>query len=348
MATTKGLYVSYNQFDKSMMADTPHREAAVPEGMGKADEIPIDYMYEIPNDEPLTARLIVETPVMRASRGVAKPKVFGTDVGNGKPSIPVHFDMMNPDILKFVGRFGNEYEFHEDDEGRLVRIHENPTEGSGVLGYLHSWCIHRLAQYLAIKKGKGSTPTNRQLDESHNLIQKKLFFYQRDEESNPSKFFKLMTYRPNTPEENFCKFYLPNGQQVHYTKFYDRPFEFTGFLSFRRIFVGEKISVTMELTEVVIHDILESAPSIPQRSARVIERIRESNPEQIDIVTKKYMMLTQSSDEPSTEEPSKPTPASGFHVDDIQEAPVEDTPLEEPPMEKRSRRPALPSRVKSD
>lgn len=324
-----GFSVKFSDFEADRLATPGAREAGTPEGMEAATEIPIEYMYPLNGaDKDVQARLVVECPMMRStSKGIQPPKpIKGKPNTDGKPAIQVVFDKTNPEHVTFIGDFGNQYEYTEDDD-RIVQVHkDNPVKATGVLGSIRDWCIYQYALFLASKKGK-STPSGKQFMDAEAIVLKKIFWMKRihddgplkgqvDETSNAVRFFKLMNYRPGTPEANSAKFCLQDGTKVNSAFLYGRCFDWTPFLSFRRIFDGATFSVQMEVTESVINDFIETSVGMPIRTSRLVERLSKENPDQAAIVAEKYRLLQAGAAAPAAETEATPKPA-GIKVDEI-------------------------------
>lgn len=356
---TTGLCVNFKDFKiENLTTKGAETVSGGPDASATAIAIPINYNYSSEGKE-LLARLVIECPQMKTSRGIQPPKDYGAGTETKKPAIPVVFDMTNPDHSLFVGTFGNQYEFEEDSEGRTIKAHQNPEASTGVLGGIYDWSIEQYAKYLASLKGR-STPSNKNYEEAAKLIEQKNFLYIRKpsdasekgkpaESPKPMKYFKLLSYAPGTPEENSCKFYLPDKTRVDASKLYNQGFIMTPFLSFRRIYSGKVVTVQMEITEVVIHDFLESVQGISIRSSRLIEHLQKDNPDQARIVAEKYRHLTEELSS-STPAPSQKTKPSGCQVDDIEPevAPTEEVVLKEStvaPETRSSRRPKMPEKL---
>lgn len=329
-----GFSVTASNFEDERLATSGARAASMPEGLEPATEIPIEYMYPLEGAEDVQARLIMECPMMRTTaKGIQPPKSFAGST-NGKPAVQVVFDKTNPEHMAFVGSFGNQYEYTEDDDGRTVQAHKNPVKATGCLGKIRDWCIYQYATYLASLKGR-STPSPKQLEEAEKKMLKKFFWLKRlhddgplkgqvDEDSSPMRYFKLMTYRPGTPEESRAKFCLPDGTKVDMAILYGRCFVWTPFLSFRRIFDGAKFSVTMEVTEAIINDFIEVVTGMPIRSSRLVERLSKENPDQAALVAEKYRLLQEGAQAPNGTASAQPggTPSGkqvGVKVDDVED-----------------------------
>lgn len=318
--------VHFSDFDSDRLATTGPKPAKMPEGKGSADQISVDYLYPSGQEglPDIQERLVIETPIFRTNRGIQSPQD-----ANGKPAIPVTFDMMNKDHVLFLGSFGNKYEYTEDEEGRTLPVHSEPELPSGVLGSIYGWAIEQVAAYIALKAKKDKV-TNKHYEEAASKIPQSGFWYKPpigdDGKTRYLKYFKLMSFHPGQPDENSAKFYLPNGTMVNPKDFYNRGFEFSGVLSFRRIFLGPKWSVTMELTDILIHDIFDSSGGISGRSAAMIERMNAHNPGKADAVAQKYKELMEHSlgGTINSDPTDPPKPDSGFKIDEIVEASTDD------------------------
>lgn len=346
-----GFSVKFSDFDAKRLTTSGARPAKVPEGKGSATEFPIEYMFPLEGSEAdVSARLVMECPMMRSTaKGIQPPKAAGDkSAEEGKPAIQVVFDRTNPEHMTFVGTFGNQYEYTEDDEGRTVQIHkENPIKATGCLGTIRDWCIYQYAVYLASLKGK-STPGPKQFEEAEAKLLKKIFWMKRlhdegplkgqvDEDSSPMRYFKLMTYRPGTPEESRAKFCLPDGTKVDPKLLAMKCFLWTPFLSFRRIYDGATFSVTMEVTEAVINDFIETSVGMPIRTSRLVDRLSKENPDQAAMVAEKYRLLQEGTSSEATAPNGTGAPngskPSGVKVDEIH-TPDTTTTLKETPVVK--------------
>jgi hypothetical protein len=357
-----GFCINFKDFNKnSLSSGKGPQPARVPDGVGRSTEIPINYMYINDEGKESESRLIIEGPLLTTKKGIEPPKQFSSGTGKGKPAIPVIFDLSDPDQAHFVGGFGNKHEYRKV-KGGIERVHEDFVSPFGVLGSIYEWCIDQYARYLVLEDGgkKDDEPGMLEYRDASIKINTKDFFYQRVhkdgdlkgkivEDSNPLKFFKLLTYAPGTPEENLAKFYLPDGTKLDNTTLFGKSFSFRPFISFRRIFISEKVSVTVELTEAVVTDFHESMQGISIRSSRLIQRMKESDPEQAALVAEKYRLLM--GDNTSHTELSVGVKVDtidskvidGDDSSDSDDAPIEETKDITTSGKPPSRRPGLPS-----
>lgn len=304
-----GFSVNFKDFNKELLSTKGPVNTSVPEGVAPAKEIAINYLYPIAGEKDVEARLIIECPVLKTSRGIVPPKL--ANVGNGKPAIAVSFDVdENDDHKLFVGSFGTKFDYVYDKKSGSYQPPSDPKDSTGVLGSIYDWCILQYAKYNAnIDTGGigGEEPGAPDYNNAVKEIGKDSFFHRRRHASGenkgrlidgakPMKFFKLMTYRPGTAEENCAKFYLPNKDRVSPEMLRNQSFVFIPFLSFRRIFIGEKVSVTMEMTECVIIDILESVQNIPTRSNKLIDRLYSENPKMAEQIAEKFALMKNQSE----------------------------------------------------
>lgn len=321
MTTQKGLDVSFSDYDPSRLT-TPG-----PNVTDEFMEIRFEYRYQLLGTDDVQAKFCIVCPQMTSTpQGIQPPRAYKGVVAEGsKPSVQVAFDMKNPDHVTFIGDFGNQYEFTEDEEGRTVPVHKDSKKGTGFMGTFRDWCIFQYALYLASKKGR-TTPSSKNLEEAEAKIEKKFFWVysnHRDGElkgqpdpinGTPMRYFKLLNYKPGTPEENTAKFTLPDKTKVDSKILYGRQFVWTPILSGRRIYEAKTFAVQMEVGEAVINDILEKVPrgvSVPMRTSRLVERISKDNPEQAAMIAAKYKLLLQ-------EEKAAPENKTGdLKIDDV-------------------------------
>lgn len=279
---------------------------------GTAYQIAMDYNYpkSSDDDETIQKRLMIKTPRLTTSRGIQDHKEFV-----GKPAICVRFDLKNPEHKHFIGEFGTKYEY--DRKGNHVDKEHTPS--TGVLSSLYDWSIYQIGRHIA-KLDDRDDPDDNDFFEATKMISKNMFFYRRKytkkdaEEGNgkcgeivpgadPLKFFKLQAYTgmDDTGKPlptKYTDFMMASGKQVPISFLYDKSFDFTGVLSFRRIYLGARNSVTMELTHCIIHKFNESISGISRITSRLLTENKESNPEEADLVEKQYAeMLGKSSQE---------------------------------------------------
>lgn len=297
----KGFFVNFNDFDVTRLRTRGAIDAPVPEGIAPAKQIEINYSYPIEGEKDVEARLVILCPSFKTYKGIQASKQI-SDGKPGKPAIRVSFDPTNPDHRKMLGSFGTKHDYRSK-KGTVERVNEKYEEPSGVFGSLYDWCVNQYATFLSEKDGdedgvdighlyKASDPVNG--------IKKKDFVYepkptdgeQGKKEPSHGKFLKLLSYKPGTPEENMAKFYLPDKSKADFSKLYDQGFEFSPFLSFRRIFIGANgPSVTMEVGESVITDFLERSDDMSARSQLVISKLLESRPDAAAKVAASYKAL---------------------------------------------------------
>lgn len=299
-----GFCVNFKDFSKERLTTRGPVNANVPAGIAPAKEIAINYLYSIDGEKDVDARLVIQCPEMKTSKGIVPPKLAG--IANGKPAIQVSFDVdENPDHNLFIGSFGTKYDYVFDKKAGSYQPPSNPKDSTGVLGSIYDWCVLQYAKYCANRETGGTgneEPGPPDYIDAVKEISKDFFFHRRRhtegenkgrlvEGAKPIKFMKLMTYRPGTAEENCAKFYLPNKERVPAEFLRDRAFVFIPFLSFRRIFVGEKVSVTMEITESVIVDLLESVQGISIRSGKLIDQLYSGNPKMAEQIAEKFALM---------------------------------------------------------
>lgn len=349
-----GFCVNHKDFKKESLSSTKGPQPAnVPEGVADASEIAINYMY--PTDEKeVESRLIIECPTFKTQRGIEPPKVFAGGSGKGKPAIATIFDLEDPDQKNFVGSFGNKHEYKKV-KGSVERVHKDYIEPSGILGSIYDWCVEQYAKYLILQDDPESTedPGLLEYREASNKINIKDFIYFRRhkdgefkdqivEGANPLKFFKLLSYAVGTPEENSAKFYLPDGTRIDNKTLYGKSFSYTPFISFRRIFISEKVSVTIDLIEAVIVDFFESTHGISARSSRLIQHMKASDPEQAAVIAEKYRLLIDGDVEPETTGVNvEPVDINAIDGEVVEETNFVEVPDIDVPVSS-SRRPKLP------
>jgi hypothetical protein len=293
-----GFSVNFRDFDPKRLSTTGAIEAKTPDGMATAHAIPINYRYPVDGDKDVESKLIIECPSFTSRNGLQAPK-FGS-VG-GKPAFQVSIKRDDPDHQIFAGTLGNKHEY-KTKKGTIERVNEPYVEPSGVLGSIYDWCVTEYAKFLVVADGDKLEDLDiahyKAASDPKTGIQRKMFYFERLDDdgsimkdSNHVKFFKTLSYKPGTQEENLAKFYLPDGSRVDNSKLYNQGFECTPFLSFRRIFIGEKISVTMEVCEAVITDLLDSHSEVSFRSSRFIERMAKTDPSKAEEVAQKYKSL---------------------------------------------------------
>lgn len=301
-----GFSVTFNEFDHKFLTTTGHQKANTPEGVAPAYEIPILYQYDTGDGKHTAERFTLECPKFKARKGVVPPMKIGTGDAKGKPAIQVAIDRLNdPDHAVFAGTLGNKHEYGKS-KGRAIRKYPDYEAPSGVLGTIYDWSVNQYAKYLmdrddVSKEEREDEDTLisylAQATDPKMGITRKMFYTEvgKDGEAFKDnialKFFKLMCFMPGTAEENMARFYTPDGSRIPVKNLYGQSFEFIPFLSFRRIWIGEKVSVTMEITEAVITDIFESTSGISDRSSRLIERIVSGNPEKAAEVAEKFKAL---------------------------------------------------------
>lgn len=308
----KGFFVNFNDFDISRLRTRGAIDAPVPEGIAPAKQIEIKYSYPIEGEKDVEDRLVILCPSFKTHKGIQASKQI-SDGKPGKPAIRVSFDPTNPDHRKMLGSFGTKHDYRSK-KGTVERVNEKYEEPSGVFGSLYDWCVNQYATFLSEKDGdedgvdighlyKASDPVNG--------IKKKDFVYepkpddagtaQGKKEPSHGKFLKLLSYKPGTPEENMAKFYLPDKSKADFSKLYDQGFEFSPFLSFRRIFIGANgPSVTMEVGESVITDFLERSDDMSARSQLVISKLLETRPDAAAKVAASYKALMNPSEKETT------------------------------------------------
>lgn len=304
MATEKTTtYIKYNEFDVDNMKDFDFNGKWDVSGSKNPDSFQILMEYNYGNkDSYETSRLKIKMPQLSTSRGITDHKEF-----IGKPAIAVRFDMKNTEHATFVGKFGTKYEY--DRRGRHVS--EDLVPSTGVLSQLYDWSIRSYGRHLAKRDGRNPDDADdADYFEATKQISKDMFYYRRkytavDEKSgkgkkgelipdaDPMKFFKLLSYTGlddsgNPLPTKYTNFMMPNGTKVDITDLYGRGFEFTGVLSFRRIYIGARKSVTMELTDVLIHKFYVNEQGISKVLGRLLTENMEENPDEADSVAKQY------------------------------------------------------------
>lgn len=349
----KGLSVHFKDFDRQRLTTVGIKVANSP--MGTAYEIPIEYKYPLGDDQKdVQSRLVIECPKFRANKGIKKPMLTDKQkIGEGKPALCSVFDIYNNEDHKlFAGTFGNHRLYEENEDGITELVDPNPKESTGVLASIRDFCVEEYAKYLLKQSKKAkSEPTKQNYIDAEKVIQKKFFYFEREidnsgdsdrkiEDSKPIKYFKLMTYKPGTQEENSAKAYLPDGNRIDLKELYGITFEYTPFLSFRRIWIGEKVSVTMEVTEFVINDIFDTPLLMTKRASALISRLQEENPNQAEIVAKKYKLMLEGKTKDTGD-------VSECKITDIQNHQMESLDdMDDDDDIQFSRRPVLPSNLK--
>lgn len=343
-----GLSVYFKDFVtdfKDRLPNTNYRKASTPDGIATAYEIVPQWVYDMGEGEkPIESRLNIEGPSFRAPRGIQPPKAMGGgDAAKGKPAIQVVFRMDNPDHVLFAGTLGTKHEYRSK-KGVTARVNEDFKEPDGCMGLLYDWSIENYARFLAQQDAKDDPDMDpNEIDISHyaraadpkNGITRKMFYYERMEDgkvvegSNPTKFFKIMSFRPGSPDENMAKFTLANGEKADIKKLYGQGMEFTPFICYRRIFIGEKVSVTMEITEAVITELFDTQGIVPVRSSRLIERLSKEDPSRADEVASKYKALCDGEPVKLNDNPVEKTSGCKVDIEETSTIPPETTGYED-------------------
>lgn len=351
MSSTKsatGLFVNFKDFDPSRLVTKGPMGASTPAGPNTATAISIDYMYPMSSGDDVQARLVIECPEFQTDEGIAPPQSFAGNQGKN-PSVKVNFDLENKDHYDFVGTFGD-----RSDE-------TNPP--TGVLGPIYAWCIEQVAKFQSKKNKKPLSDAHYMMAEE--MISQKNFYYiprYRDGEkageiiegANPTKYFKLLSFAPGTPDENVAKFCLLDETRPPLSQLQGLRFKFIPLLSFRRIFLGQNNTVQMEISEAVVTEILGRSTShggsVPVRSRGIIDRLKTHDPSAAARLTAQYKELR--SDMSATDSPPRDFPTvTEFKIDDIEEAKVNHENSEDeskPSSATELRRPRKPFPKKTD
>lgn len=357
-----GLSVKFNEFEIERVV-TPGFTRVKNNNGTEADQMLINYLYPIEGEDDIEARLVIEMPSLRTATGIQPAKKYGdeTDSGPGKPAIQVTLKRdSNPAHRLFAGTLGNKHEYTEDDDGRKVRVHEDFTEPSGVLGQLYDWSITQYATHLGkTSKKPHDVPTLSDFEKASDPktgIQRKNFYYERTDDdgnyipdANPVKFFKIMCFKPGTPAERMAKFILCNETEINPKDLYNQGFEFDGFLGFRRLYSGEKPTVQMEIIEAVVTDLFEVKSQLPLRCSRLIQQKYKGDDERIAATVAKYNDLYKKKEDKfdSSKEISSGCKVDiDDHEDDLKEDKNPEFPLKTDEEETTvSRRPKFPSKA---
>lgn len=333
--------LTFENIDYSLVTTLPPTPAKVPEGT--ADEIL--YRYNISGDPKNLKNEFFRfrTPEFTSDKNGIIPAT-----ANQGPVIKVNFDMSDRNQRKFVGDFGNQYEYHEDDDGILNRVQEIFTPASGCLGKIWEFSVESYANY---EKDKKKLPkcTPRIYQRATDMVTKRnIVFIPHDENGNvipgknPSKYFKLRNYHPGQPDENICKFNLSNGIPILAEILHGRQFVFSAILYVQRIFIGKQTSVQMQFTSIIVFQIMEKVTSYLSTGDRELcQKEQEENPERAAKLIDQMKRIEQEMGSKRIEDGVTKV-IDILAIDGINESGITVTEVES------STRPSLPSRTRKD
>lgn len=296
------IYVDFSDFNTANMVN-PTLEGkkwdVSSKKAGTAYQLLMEYNY-LNDDNEVKRRLAIKTPRFTTYKGCQDHKEF-----IGKPAIKVRLDLKNSEHKEFVGEFGSKYEF--DRKGNPVDNDRTPS--TGCLSSLYDWSIENVGAHIAKLDGRDEADDS-DFFEATKMISKDAFYYRRKYTkqdaakgegkfgelvpgADPIKFFKLMAYTgmDDTGKPlptKYTNFVMASGKEVPHTFLYDKSFDFTGVLSFRRIYLGARNSVTMEFTHCIIHKFNETSSGLSRIASKLLTENKEHNPEEADMVEQQY------------------------------------------------------------
>ena len=273
-------YINYDEFDPSRIAKaaveskTSKSVAGVP-GVQYSD-IKTDYCYSIKDAQgkscDMTAQFIVKTPLLTSPDGISLKKMSN---GNTSASLPTVFNFSDPEVMAFI----KPREFGQD--GKTV------VEEGGFFDRLYYACVDR------VNECRSQIPLLSRMgpDITSNFVpplqwNRNVSTHQIDFTRPPRRYLPLVNYtdqdqgqgqQPQTsqyqnvtmngqpaPERRSQKMTqfrspvkLPNGDYFTY-KWEDlmaTELKYYGFLRIKKIYIGSKISIQLELESVVITNI---------------------------------------------------------------------------------------------
>lgn len=380
----EGFSINVETFDLNKVIMKKPEAAAVPDGFGTATQINIMYNKSDNDDEVTEIPLIFDGPEMRSAKtkqgtGILPPQA-SSNGKPGSPSIAVVFNLHgnkfntvpNQEHIIFVGEKGNKHEYYEDEDA-IKRVHPDYTPATGFICGIWEKSVDAVAEFLHSQKkgGKaGSTPSLATYQKAVDMLpfDKRAIFqrsYTEGElkgqiipDSNPMKYFKLLNYAAGTPDENLCKFYLPDGKRIPNKMLYNKPFTFKPVFKVRRLFLGMQNSIQIEINSALVVDIHDDVAMIPAGTARLLKAEQAQNPERAREVAEKFKKLMGGTGNGDADEGVKVDSIDTSVIDGdkplvkLSESPdqvqaddsEEDVPKDD--SEKPSRRPGLPSSLR--
>lgn len=349
MTTTFGSnLVEFNDFNIENMKDFDFSGKHDVSGPRNPDsyQVLMEYGYPDANNKLEYSRLRVEMPRFNTYKGIQDHKQFV-----GKPAIAVRFDMKNPEHVAFVGEFGTLYEYNR----RGQHLSDEPKPSTGVLSQLYDWSVRQYGRHLAKMDGRNPDDADdADYFEATKHVTKDMFYYRRkytaaDEKAgkgkkgeiipgaDPMKFFKLLAYTEMNDDgtqkpTKYTNFLMPNGEKIDMRYLYDKSFDFTGVLSFRRIYIGARKSVTMELTDVLINQFHVTEQGLSRTANHLLTKNAKANPEEADLVARQFAeMRGLAEGTANTEEDTHDKPQfADVDVDETKEEHDEEAPGEIP------------------
>ena len=274
-------FVNFTEFDATRIVTPEKPEQTATRFSSEkiklnADEIKIlyDYTTKTKDGKTLTNRgpLRVKFPAVTSNQGVVY-KDFSGGTKPPNPSVYVKFDVKNNEEHEFVvGHPSSQYrDMGNDDDGNPI-----DEDAYGVLGSIYTWCCDQLYNYKKYQKGNSKfsrDSVSEVLPEK--LILRRPQYTDKDgkpelvgrekPDVDPGKFFKITTFNtPGTPDYREAPFVSPSGKIFKLRDLQNKNLKFIPVVLFRHIWLGEKYSITSEITEALIVDIGASSGLNPR------------------------------------------------------------------------------------